>query len=230
MTATSGQRSLALLKNFGPLGACLKTLVATSQWASTMCFLTWKPKATPAGQLLFQLSPSMPSTAETEFGLFPTATTQDNIQVRGQGCGTGKRGTTLGGAARFWPTPDQRGFYNEGSMKLLSANLDDHAEFQGMTYRAGTKREKFWPTPMAHEVRLGYQDRSNPDKRGTQKSLTTEVVDDLGGREAVEGQLNPDWVEWLMGYPVGWTDIGDGQMSPPISPEFEPTSKTVPAE
>lgn len=21
------------------------------------------------------------------------------------------------------------------------------------------------------------------------------------------GQLNPDWVEWLMGWPVGWTDI-----------------------
>lgn len=22
------------------------------------------------------------------------------------------------------------------------------------------------------------------------------------------GQLNPDWVEWLMGWPVGWTDLG----------------------
>jgi hypothetical protein len=22
------------------------------------------------------------------------------------------------------------------------------------------------------------------------------------------GSLNPDWVEWLMGFPVGWTDIG----------------------
>lgn len=21
------------------------------------------------------------------------------------------------------------------------------------------------------------------------------------------GQLNPDWVEWLMGFPHGWTDI-----------------------
>ena len=23
------------------------------------------------------------------------------------------------------------------------------------------------------------------------------------------GQLNPTWVEWLMGCPVGWTDLGD---------------------
>jgi hypothetical protein len=22
------------------------------------------------------------------------------------------------------------------------------------------------------------------------------------------GQLNPDWVEMLMGYPIGWTDCG----------------------
>jgi len=21
------------------------------------------------------------------------------------------------------------------------------------------------------------------------------------------GQLNPDWVEWLMGYPIGWTGL-----------------------
>jgi hypothetical protein len=25
---------------------------------------------------------------------------------------------------------------------------------------------------------------------------------------AVCGQLNPDWVEWLMGWPIGWTGLG----------------------
>lgn len=25
----------------------------------------------------------------------------------------------------------------------------------------------------------------------------------------IGGPLNPAWVEWLMGYPVGWTDLGD---------------------
>ena len=23
----------------------------------------------------------------------------------------------------------------------------------------------------------------------------------------VGGQLNPQWVEWLMGFPIGWTDL-----------------------
>ncbi len=26
-------------------------------------------------------------------------------------------------------------------------------------------------------------------------------------RTDVAGQLNPDWVEWLMGFPIGWTDL-----------------------
>lgn len=27
------------------------------------------------------------------------------------------------------------------------------------------------------------------------------------GVNVVSGQLNPTWVEWLMGYPEGWTDL-----------------------
>ena len=30
--------------------------------------------------------------------------------------------------------------------------------------------------------------------------------------------LNPDWVEWLMGFPKGWTDVSSGSGSPMESP------------
>lgn len=34
------------------------------------------------------------------------------------------------------------------------------------------------------------------------------------GVNVVSGQLNPQWVEWLMGYPDGWTDLkGSGTPS-----------------
>jgi len=59
------------------------------------------------------------------------------------------------------------------------------------------------PTPAAHEGRLGYQ-RRPADKKGTQKSLTTVIIENQGGREKVSGQLNPEYVNWLMGFPVGW--------------------------
>jgi len=100
--------------------------------------------------------------------MFPTPTaTDNNAQVRGHGKTEGtKRGTTLAGLARMWPTP------------------------------------------MAHEARLGYQDRSR-GKKGSQESLTTVVINEEGGRQMVSGQLNPQFVEWLMGYPEGWTELRD---------------------
>jgi len=63
-----------------------------------------------------------------------------------------------------------------------------------------------WPTPVAHEARLGYQ-RRDTGKKGSQKSLSALVIDDAGGRDVVKGQLNPTWVEWLMGYPEDYTLI-----------------------
>ena len=67
------------------------------------------------------------------------------------------------------------------------------------------QKVRMWPTPAAHEARLGYQ-RRDTGKKGSQKSLTTIVIDKQGGRDAVKGSLNPDWVEWLMGYGQGYTD------------------------
>ena len=40
-------------------------------------------------------------------------------------------------------------------------------------------------------------------------SLNDQVAHLRGGREKTTGQLNPTWVEWLMGYPSGWTDLKD---------------------
>ena len=51
--------------------------------------------------------------------------------------------------------------------------------------------------------------------------LPTPMSDDTGFRRekyaqggtalstATGGPLNPTWVEWLMGFPLGWTDLGD---------------------
>ncbi len=72
MTAISGRSLSRSLPQKGPLGACLKTLLGTSRWASTMCFLTWRTLDTPHGACLFQLVPSTPRTDADGFGFWPT--------------------------------------------------------------------------------------------------------------------------------------------------------------
>jgi hypothetical protein len=63
-----------------------------------------------------------------------------------------------------------------------------------------------WPTPRAaqaesrnHTVYL----RSTGKPQNLENKLA--VVDP----STIGGKLNPTWVEWLMGFPLGWTDLED---------------------
>jgi hypothetical protein len=96
-----------------------------------------------------------------------------------------------------FPTPDVRGFTNDGSLKLLADAIGDKDEFMGMAYRANRKKkESLWPTPRA----------GNPGSRPNGKGGAV-LAEEVRKRPPYStGQLNPDWVEALMGYPHGWTD------------------------
>ena len=66
--------------------------------------------------------------------------------------------------------------------------------------------EKMWPTPTTsdryntdpvHDKNRGFlRMEAHPSES---KSMTASEVNKKNG------QLNPDWVEWLMGWPIGWT-------------------------
>jgi hypothetical protein len=119
----------------------------------------------------------------------------------------------LTAAVEMWPTPSQRDYKGgSGTIKEKDGKYYRQSDKTGTKYGVRLdalieyQHRKMYPTPAAHEGRLGYQ-RRDTGKKGTQKSLTTIVIDDEGGREKTTGQLNPTWVEWLMGYPKGWTDL-----------------------
>ena len=77
MTVTSGLNCLELYKKSGPLGSLVRTLLESSLWHSTRCFLTWKISATPRKRLLFRLAPSMPRTDGTGARLWPTVRSKE---------------------------------------------------------------------------------------------------------------------------------------------------------
>ena len=74
--AICGQPFFTSSEPSNPFGVCLKMLLESSSWRSTLCVLTWKTRVTPSGRLLFQLAPLTRSISEHEFGFWPTPTAQ----------------------------------------------------------------------------------------------------------------------------------------------------------
>lgn len=68
---------------------------------------------------------------------------------------------------------------------------------------------KLWPTPRS-SPNENRQTKPTPSQLAGKhgKSLAAEVqMWSVSSSEDVIGQLNPDWVEWLMGWPIGWTSL-----------------------
>src|SRR3990167_7196422 len=122
MTVISGRRCCALLESLGHNMSLVRTLLESSRWNSTVCFLTWKVKATPSNRLLFQLAPSMTDTDETEFGLWATPESSqrggrsndiiNGNKVMSRTTGERMHGLDLNCQVKMWPTP--HGFSKDG--------------------------------------------------------------------------------------------------------------------
>jgi len=213
MTATSGRKCIGSWLSSGPLGSLQRMLLDTSQWASTKCFLTWKARATPQGRLLFRLAPSMPRTEEIGSGLWPTMTVSSGAQIAENPTPGQTGGTTLWGAARMWPTP--------GATEAKSDTLNIQNRLDKGKQIQLCHAVRMWPTPLARDCRTIAGARRTENAMGTEP-LVTEVAEAEG---ATVGALNPQWVEWLMGYPSGWTDLKDSGM--PLS-QPSPNSSDAP--
>ena len=95
------------------------------------------------------------------------------------------------------PTPDA----SEGN-RGPAKQYDSKAKSQ--SGRTLTTWVASFPTPQASDCRdrgnLGSPVIQRRIQKGKQIGLSMSVSD-------ISGALNPDWVEWLMGWPIGWTDL-----------------------
>jgi hypothetical protein len=96
---------------------------------------------------------------------------------------------------QLWPTP-------QASDSKRGADARDRPGSGGPNLNYAVK-VAMWPTPQAADRKStgqpGTKSHANHLARGS--LLTAAVTETTGG-----GQLNPTWVEWLMGFPLGWTD------------------------
>ena len=101
--------------------------------------------------------------------------------------------------SQMWPTPTTVGctIASEKRINLIADGKTTFASNQGERGGLSNLREHvlartkgLWTTPCAADAQGSHGGNNH-------RSLRTDVA----------GQLNPTWVEWLMGFPPGWTDL-----------------------
>lgn len=126
----------------------------------------------------------------------------------------GRLGSKLEESVAMWPTPTTQeiehpdAILNEKGRRVSKDGKNSHS--LGLADAV-----QMWRTPQSNDSKNGVV-------RHREKSL--QVM--LGGALAtsdpslIGGKLNPMWVEWLMGFPLGWTDLKDSETpSCPKSPK-----------
>src|SRR5690606_4016508 len=166
---------------------------ATSSWrTSQRCFLegwmsyseTWPRAGMMRNGIAFRRQPLAPITSVIAFSSLRTPTASD--------------------------TPDEN---NESTTSGASVRPPQNP----------MKRTGLWPTPLARDATKGPHlaefKRENPslaaivhvpDLESVESSEATraensQMLSAATARGQVSGQLSPTWVEWLMGFPIGWT-------------------------
>lgn len=201
----SGLKCLELLSKQDPLGSLLKTLVLSSEWGSTLVSLAWRPRATPQGRLYFHLVASARSTGESDASLLPTARAN---KVSGY-CSPGY-GPSLEQAVKAQLLPTAR------ANQAMAATINPDAKFPNL--ETVIAREMLL-TPTANDSKLcdpeNYEKYLSQNKtagarlRGQVPYLLATRTDIHQYKAATgeRGVLNPSFVEMLMGFPIGWTDL-----------------------
>lgn len=229
MTVTSGRRCLESYAKSGPLGSLEKILLGDSRWTSTVCYLTWRARAMKRGHLLFQLVPSTPHIEEIGYILLPTMTTTDSHGhgYQYQNGDRNKRTLTLAGVVKLLPTPRAGKMTGENEESWQKRHQEGKVATPPLELAV-----KMLPTPGAGDARHGGPKsrfkRGNPHLTAVVAMLHTPKARDWKGQsqrgrhspkdalpntiQFQDGQktglkLQPHFVEWMMGFPIGWLDL-----------------------
>ena len=201
MTATSGLKCSELYEKSGPLGCLVRMCLESSIWHSTRCYLTWKRKVTKSNASIFQLAVSMPRTDDTESLFWPTPSTGAAL------CGgTGNFKTLQRMAEKGLITEEERRQLSQGNGGKTNPGL--------LEWLMGYEQQftKLIPTPTATDYKGGCASRfwtsththTHTHGRGYDGLLRSFLELTPLGKI---GQMNPEYLEWMLGLPRGWTEL-----------------------
>lgn len=191
---TGGRQPYASWERSGQGGHCWRTCqeslplnVGDTLPASSM---TWPRWAMTRGGACWELETLGRRIKGTGGGVYlPTPAASQYTANKSLGENAKERLSLHGMAQRGqWPTPTVNGNHNR---KGASATSGD-----GLATAVQRVEMERWPTPTANDAK----NASCPASPATRDSIPGELI-----RRKQAGPLNPAWVEWLMGWPSGWT-------------------------
>jgi hypothetical protein len=182
-------------------GSFTKYSPDTSSWKTHQCSLlgdldefseTWPQWGLMRGGECWEQQTLAQTTSETESGLLlltPDTVNRDNKKVIYNKNASSQSGRSLATYARTWPT------LTAHNAKETNALSEHNRNTPILTAQVN------WPTPRscsAMAATLTDQGQRFPN---------LETVMAHTDQATIGGKLNPTWVEWLMGWPLGWTDL-----------------------
>lgn len=189
----SGRNLPGLLARFDRDTSLWRTPQSSLLAGSTLFSGTWPRSGSMRNGACYRRPMLAPRTGGTGCGLWPTQLATD-----GSHGGPGNSGRTGGVNLRTAvsiPTPTVHGNYNRAGASPTSGNgLATFVSLFPTPTCNDAKNSTLPPSQAQRDWMAGYQIRNG---------------------EPSGGQLNPDWVEWLMGWPVGWTRL---EQMPAIRP------------
>lgn len=194
MSAIYGRKCAGLLPNCGPLGCLGKMLLVSSIWGSTKRYLTWQKRDTLFSHSYFRLAASARGMSASE----------------------------LLSSRLMFPTPLASDEGTNRDARSLDVYLSDNGIFRkknksGAIWSLPLSAAVFYLTPVASDGFRSTLKPSSFDPKKKDGNLSAQMID-LEKPQSDTAALNPDWVEWLMGFPKGWTDVSFGQENRTGSP------------
>ncbi len=146
---------------------------------------TWPKHGMTRSGRAYRLESSGHPTCESGSGSWPTP---HGMPKLGQRRNPGPSGNELGRAVneaerRTWPTPTRS--------DSLGGPGRSAARQGGDNLRTAVAKAPMFPTPIASNTKAEHRRSAGRPSRSY----------------GTTGPLNPPWVEWLMGFPIGWTAL-----------------------
>ena len=218
------------LARFDPGSCTWRTAQPSLLGDSDECSVTWPRSGMTAGGQCWELPTLVPPTSATGSGLWvPTPCATDAKPITGGNLYVTETGTVrhmrpdgkssnrgLAASAAMWPTPTSSLGTNGGRVTPAKAR-------EGGTLIKALSARTMWPTPTVcgNYNRKGASKSGDglatavlkcatPTARDWRSGKASQATHDRNSRplsEQIGGLLNPTWVEWLMGWPIGWTDL-----------------------